>query len=843
MPSSLKKYYIALGIIVFLVFANTLSNGYNMDDNLVTQNHRLTSRESDSSLLSIFTEPYYKDDMGYSYGYRPFVTLSFAIENQLFDESAKVSHFINMLIYVGVVVLLFRFLLSYFGTDRLQLFFFTAVLFAIHPIHTEVVASIKNRDELLALFFSLLGALAGLKFIKRSSFVQLVFSVIFFSMAILSKKSIFPLIFIFPFILFFIQHQKIKLILIFQLLVALPLVVFASDFDVLKSTKLYLLVFVFSGILLLVNYLIKNKEKLLNNTRFIVVFSVSLSIIFFTLFLYFHQYVLLMISIIITLLSVKKSLFLVITQNIIQLVITSFVYDIPDLKEVTIFLSIGYFVFLNSQKNWKYAMWFSPIIICAISPTFLDFNWNIVLVFITSILFFILIFKKWLIGMFYVVFSTSIAFFVFKLGLIHYLLIGFTLIYFVVNHAKLARLKNSLITTTVLIVFSLIRIDTTYFYSFFVQLETSKVTLSMKNSDRNQLNEKRQLNMKEGRQLGYVENTLTAPHNQSQTIATGFYTLGKYGQLLLFPSKQSSYYGFASVQTMDFHSIWVWLSILFYTCLIIAGIYFFKKDQIVTFGLFWFTLSILLFSNWAELVAGMVAERLAFTASVGFVMAISASLFYFYPRLDLFQPKKKEILVYLVLISLSVVTIKRNSNWKNAVTLFAHDVKNEPNSAQLNNMYALAMMKEVTENQQLSFEEKKEYNWSAINHLERACKIYPYSYNYYFDLGRCYVLAQNFKKAYISFKKAHQIVPKNILALEELVKTAFDLKMKNETVYYGEKYLEIAPNNVQIHELVAYICLLNKDMELTRYFATKASRLFPENKNFKQMLIDSAIEK
>ncbi len=56
MQSSLKKYYIVLGIIVFLVFGNTLSNGYNMDDNLVTQHHRLTSKESDSSFLSIPVE-------------------------------------------------------------------------------------------------------------------------------------------------------------------------------------------------------------------------------------------------------------------------------------------------------------------------------------------------------------------------------------------------------------------------------------------------------------------------------------------------------------------------------------------------------------------------------------------------------------------------------------------------------------------------------------------------------------------------------------------------------------------------------------------------------------------
>jgi hypothetical protein len=843
MQSSLKKYYIVLGIIVFLVFGNTLSNGYNMDDNLVTQHHRLTSKESDSSFLSIFTEPYYKDDMGYSYGYRPLVTLSFAIEHQLFDESAKVSHFFNLLIYTCVVLLLFRFLFSYFGTDRLQLFFFTAVLFAVHPIHTEVVASIKNRDELLALLFSLLGALAVLKFIKRTNFLQLVYSIIFFSMAILSKKSIFPLIFILPFILVFIQQQKIKLILIFQLIVALPLVVFASDFDPMKGAKLYLLVLVFTGLLLLANAIIKQQEKLMKNTHLLSIITVSFSILFFGLFLYYHQYLLLVFSVVVSLFVIKKSLYLVISQNVIQLVITSLIYDIPELKEVTIFLSIGYLVHLISQKNWKHTKWFSPILVVAISPLFLDFNFNLILVFITSILFFILIFKKWLIGMLYVVFSTSIAFIVFKLGLIHYLLIGFTLIYFVANQAKIARFKNVFITVTVLVVFGLIRLDTAYFYSFFVQMDSSQVTLSMKNSDRNQLEESRQINMKEGRQLGYVENTLTAPHNQSQTIATGIYTLGKYGQLLLFPTKQSSYYGFSSVQTMDFHSVWVWLSFLFHIGLIIVAIYFFKKDKIITIGIFWYLVSILLFSNWTELVAGMVAERLAFTASVGFVLAIAAVVYYFHPTLNLLKPKKKDILIHLILFALIVITIKRNGVWKDAVTLFSNDLKAAPQSAQLNNMYALALMKDVTENSLLTSEEKKEYNLKAIHHFENACNIYPYSFNYYFDLGRSCILAQNFKKAFDSFEKAHQIVPKNIFALEELVKTAFDLKMKNETVFYGKKYLSISPNNVQIHELVAYICLLNKDMELTRYFASRANKLFPDNENFKQMLIDCNVKK
>ena len=836
-----KKFYIILSLIVFVVFANTLSNNYNLDDNLVTQNHYLTSKTSDSTLLDIFTQPYYKDQMGYSYGYRPIVTLSFAIEHQLFDESAKVSHFFNLLLYCGIVLLVFRFLINYFGTDRIHLFFFTAVLFAIHPIHTEVVASIKNRDELLALFFSLLGAISALKYITRKSMLHLSIAVLYFSLAILSKKSIFPLIFIIPFILSILQQQKILLIILFQLLVALPVTAVAADFQLIGFVKLYSLVLVFAGMLVGVRYF--QKYRLLNQEVLVRILILLTSVFFFCLFLYYHQLIFLFVSIIISLFNTKNKLVWVISQNVLQLFIASQFFDIPELFEINAFVTIGYFVYLINNKNWKSFWWFIPIFGCSMTPLLLNFNWIGVSVAVTAFFFFILIYKKWIIGMLYSIFSFCIAIVVFKLGMIHLLMLVFTIIYILISFDKIARYKFLIITFSSVFVLSFLQVNKSYFYNFENNIESSQITLSKRRSDISQIEDHQKSTIKEGRQLGYIENTLVAPHNQSQTIATGFYTLGKYGQLLIFPLKQSSYYGFSSVQTMGFNSVWVWLSFLFYLFLIAAAIYFFRKDKVITIGICWFLVSILLFSNWTELVAGMVAERLAFTASIGFMILVSASIYYFYPTLDLFKPKKKDFLVYLVLIALSVITIKRNSNWKDAVTLFSHDLKNEPNSAQLNNMYALAMMKEVTENQLLSFDEKKEYNWRAIYHLERACKIYPYSFNYYFDLGRSYILAQNFKKAYVSFEKAHQIVPKNSLALEELVKTAFDLKMKNETVYYGRKYLSIAPNNVQIHELVAYICLLNKDMELTRYFASRANKLFPENKNFTQMLIDCADKK
>jgi hypothetical protein len=43
-----------------------------------------------------------------------------------------------------------------FGIDYQYIAFFAMLIFAVHPIHTEVVNSLKNRDELLGLFFALL---------------------------------------------------------------------------------------------------------------------------------------------------------------------------------------------------------------------------------------------------------------------------------------------------------------------------------------------------------------------------------------------------------------------------------------------------------------------------------------------------------------------------------------------------------------------------------------------------------------------------------------------------------------------------------------------------------------
>ena len=128
-----------------LIYFNSVFNGYNLDDELVAQNHRLTSNGI-SAIPEIFRSPYYEDKAGYKYEYRPMVLMSFAIEYSLFGDNPHISHLINLLLYALTCLLLFKVLKKLLDGFNPIFPFIITLLLTAHPIHTEVVASIKNRE-------------------------------------------------------------------------------------------------------------------------------------------------------------------------------------------------------------------------------------------------------------------------------------------------------------------------------------------------------------------------------------------------------------------------------------------------------------------------------------------------------------------------------------------------------------------------------------------------------------------------------------------------------------------------------------------------------------------------
>jgi len=194
----------------FLLYGNTLFNGYAIDDAFVTRASNISTRGI-RAIPEILTTNYGTDETDRQFDYRPLVKVSFAIEHQLFGVDPGVSHFFNMLLYIVCVLLVFRFLRLFVEDPESKIPFYTALLFAFLPIHTEVAASLKNRDILLCFIFSMLAAIVVLKaHLGKKVILHYVVAGLFTYLAFLAKFDALPFLVILPLIVFIRFNKGLK---------------------------------------------------------------------------------------------------------------------------------------------------------------------------------------------------------------------------------------------------------------------------------------------------------------------------------------------------------------------------------------------------------------------------------------------------------------------------------------------------------------------------------------------------------------------------------------------------------------------------------------------------------
>ncbi len=238
-----KLHLILLFIFGFLLYANTIPHDYTVDDAIVITDNDFV-KKGVAGIREILGNDtflgFFKVEKNLVAGgrYRPLSLVTFAIEYQFFGESPKISHFINVLLYALSGMLLYLVVLQLFQNKRSNeayvIAFATATLFLAHPIHTEAVANIKGRDEIM----SLLGSLGALYFALRYAYKQqisvLLLSGICFFLGILSKENTITFLAIIPLAMFvFTKTETSKIILATAISVA-----FAAVFLIIRSSVL-----------------------------------------------------------------------------------------------------------------------------------------------------------------------------------------------------------------------------------------------------------------------------------------------------------------------------------------------------------------------------------------------------------------------------------------------------------------------------------------------------------------------------------------------------------------------------------------------------------------------------
>lgn len=127
------------------------------------------------------------------------------------NEGFGFRHFNNVLFYVLSVSILFIFLSTVVFKENKLLSLIISLLFLAHPIHTEVVANVKSRDEIFSLMFMLLTLILAHKYEIKKSLKLLVLICLSFFCSMLSKEYGATLLILVPLSLYLFASEKFEI--------------------------------------------------------------------------------------------------------------------------------------------------------------------------------------------------------------------------------------------------------------------------------------------------------------------------------------------------------------------------------------------------------------------------------------------------------------------------------------------------------------------------------------------------------------------------------------------------------------------------------------------------------
>lgn len=224
-------------IAAILLYSNTLWNGYAIDDGIVITENKLTQKGFDG-IKDILTHDAFYGCLGDNATqlvqggrYRPLSIVTFAIEHQFWGMKPAISHGINVLLFAFTCIIVLRLLIKISGkTEAQPMFthwaFWASLLFALHPIHTEVVANIKGRDEILGMLFAFLALYYALRYTETQKIATLVTASIFFFLSLLSKENSITFLAIIPVAFYFFTNAQKRDYLYTILALSLPAIFF-----------------------------------------------------------------------------------------------------------------------------------------------------------------------------------------------------------------------------------------------------------------------------------------------------------------------------------------------------------------------------------------------------------------------------------------------------------------------------------------------------------------------------------------------------------------------------------------------------------------------------------------
>ncbi|MBC8154834.1 MAG: tetratricopeptide repeat protein [Bacteroidetes bacterium] len=178
---------LVLVLVAVALYANTFGHKYALDD-IAAVGQNLFVKQGLKGIPDLLrTEFWHFSNISLGY-YRPLSLITFAIEQEYFKDNPGISHMINTGLY-GLTGLVLGLLLQKWLPGQTITAFLIGLLFIAHPIHTEIVANIKGRDEILSFLFIVTMLLTYWRYLESGQRGWVVAACLSLYLAFLSKES------------------------------------------------------------------------------------------------------------------------------------------------------------------------------------------------------------------------------------------------------------------------------------------------------------------------------------------------------------------------------------------------------------------------------------------------------------------------------------------------------------------------------------------------------------------------------------------------------------------------------------------------------------------------------
>ncbi|MBO7652610.1 MAG: tetratricopeptide repeat protein [Bacteroidales bacterium] len=683
---------IIIVVTCFLLYGQSLSNGYNIDDDYVCENHQLV-QQGIKGIPEIFASRY-NNSGGVMFGYRPVTIAVYAIEYQIFGESPAVGHFFNIIYYIIVCIILFFFLRNLLKTKFAStipvLPIVATAIFMTHAIHTEVVLSLKNREEILCLIFCLSSAMLALRYYDKRKIIDIIFAIILLGIGFLTKESAIVFLAITPLTIIFFRTD-----------IKLPTFSGASK-KIAKYFKRNIFLTIFGCLVLA-----------LLTTRVIVNWKLGYTPTLFNGIL-------------------LKTLYFVFLCSYIIVIIKRYGKEIIGKRNIILWSIVLVLTIL-----WNYwALIVATILLLAslsrndeipVTP-----NWKIN--------------KSW------------------------------------------QKIK-------VILPFALILIIATGAIAIAHYLPESMLP-------------------KSNAVMSKWQNPIFTEESAGNRFAIAMYSLIFYLKLLFVPYPLRYYYGYRIIPDVGLENPIVILSIVVYIALIAIAIWLFNRRNLISYGILFYLIGIFPFSNLFFPFTGIIGERMLFGPGIGFAIVIGSLIFIVVKaKKDVSKGKKVAIslITAIIVIPNIILSINRNSTWKDRETLFCYDMKHLEESAKANVIYANLLSRKVYDNPARMGTEK------SMRDIKDAEKMYRQA----LDIDSTYA------NAWYNLAYLRQIVYQDYDNSEQMFKKALDYDTTLNNSYYflgmaevmNGKYSEAIENLEKYSQAETYD---NKFYDLKYFFIGKS---------------------